>query len=349
MRGMNRLRQAGRWLSRYRLGPRAMILMYHRVTDLPNDPNLLSVSPQRFAEHMELIRRHYSPIPLQQLVQGLRHGKVPNRAVVVTFDDGYADNLYCAKPVLERYEIPATVFVTASHVGSNREFWWDELDRLLLQPGTLPERVRLDLNGGVIECDLGESARYTKEDYERHRNWHLERKDDPSPRHALFRMGVKRLSTLSSTEKGKVLDDLLSWSGAAPVVRSSHHSLTGADVNLLNQSDLLEVGAHTMTHPMLSSLPPAEQLSEIKQSKDLLAGIINTPVTSFAYPHGSYARETLALFERPDFLSRARPRMAQSGEAIIRFDCLASGFAITMEKHFPVRLTGGMVADCSVL
>jgi peptidoglycan/xylan/chitin deacetylase (PgdA/CDA1 family) len=171
----------------------------------------------------------------------------------------------------------------------------------LLQPGTLPEKVRLSFNGTVYECELGESVRYTEEDYERHRNWHLERKDDPSPRHALFRMIVSKLSTLSGTEKRKVLDDLLSWSGAAPEARSSHSTLTTEALKLLNKGDLLEVGAHTMTHPMLSSLQVAEQRNEIKQSKDWLEAIIEAPVTSFAYPHGSFMRETVAIVREAGF------------------------------------------------
>ena len=65
-------------------------------------------------------------------------GDVPSAGVVVTFDDGYADNFHNAKPLLERYEIPATVFVTTGYLQDQREFWWDELERILLQPGTLP-------------------------------------------------------------------------------------------------------------------------------------------------------------------------------------------------------------------
>src|SRR5262249_11986659 len=141
---MRELRRAARWL-KYRFRSRALILMYHRVTELPNDPYLLAVTPEHFAEQMEEIRRYCVPMRLEELVDELEDGNIPNRGVVVTFDDGYADNLYQAKPLLERYEIPATVFVTAGQVGSRREFWWDELDRLLLQAGTLPSRVLMRL------------------------------------------------------------------------------------------------------------------------------------------------------------------------------------------------------------
>src|SRR5262245_1755138 len=162
MKGLNRIGQARRWLSGFRWGPRALILMYHRVTELPSDPHLVAVTPKHFCEQLEMIRKHYMPIRLQQLVEALQGGEAPKRAVVITFDDGYADNLHKAMPLLEHYDIPATVFVTAGVVGSQREFWWDELDRLLLQPGILPAKLRLKINGSTFDFQLGEASTYTE-------------------------------------------------------------------------------------------------------------------------------------------------------------------------------------------
>src|SRR5262249_41133353 len=155
-------------------------------------------------EQLEVIRRYGFPVRLQQLVGALRDSKVPNRAVVVTFDDGYADNLHQAKPLLERYDIPATVFVTVGQVGSRREFWWDELDRLLLQPGTLPAKLCLSSNGSVYEWGLGEASTYPEEDYRRDRGWHVERQDDPSPRQHLFRSLHDRLRLLPDAERWQI-------------------------------------------------------------------------------------------------------------------------------------------------
>ncbi len=297
---MVRLRRAGRWL-KYRFASRALILAYHRVTDLPNDPYLLAVTPEHFAEQMDLIRRYCSPIRLQQLVKVLRDGKVPNRAVVVTFDDGYADNLYQAKPLLERYEIPATVFVTAGQVGSRREFWWDELDRLLLQLGTLPARLLLNLNGSTQDWELGGATTYSRENYRRYRDWHIERQDNPSPRHRLFRSLYDSLHSLPDGERQKSLDDLQAWAGAGPTARPTHQTLTLDEVMLLDNTDLIEVGAHTMTHPVLAALPASEQRKEIQQSKEFLEAILKRRVTSFAFPHGSYTSETIAILRETGF------------------------------------------------
>ncbi len=111
------------------------ILLYHRVTEVPSDPWALSVTPDHFAGHLEILREYTRPISLQQLSQGLREGNLPDCSVVVTFDDGYADNLLNAKPLLERYDVPATVFLATGLVEHWREPWWDELEQLLLQPG----------------------------------------------------------------------------------------------------------------------------------------------------------------------------------------------------------------------
>src|SRR5829696_8506777 len=144
IRGIGRLRQIARW-PKNRIERKVLVLIYHRISDLPSDPRSLSVTPHYFAKHLEILRQYARPMRLQQMSQALIDGNLPDRAVVVTFDDGYADNLYNAKPALERYNVPATFFLTTGYIGHKREFWWDELDRLLLQPAKLPNTLRLSV------------------------------------------------------------------------------------------------------------------------------------------------------------------------------------------------------------
>jgi peptidoglycan/xylan/chitin deacetylase (PgdA/CDA1 family) len=155
--GSGKLRQT-LWRIRRKLASKALILMYHRVAEVDLDPWGLCVTPQYFAEHLSVLQKYAHPISLQQLTQAHRKGKIPHRAVAITFDDGYADNLYNAKPLLERYNIPATVFVATGQIGSQREFWWDELERVLVQPGTLPEKLCLEINGSTHQWELGTAA-----------------------------------------------------------------------------------------------------------------------------------------------------------------------------------------------
>jgi len=298
-----RLGQAARWL-KYRVASRAVILMYHRVTDLPNDPFLLSIKPKHFAEQMEVIRRRRCiPMRLQELVGALHLGKVPDRAVVVTFDDGYADNLHHARPILEHYEIPTTVFVTAGHVSNQREFWWDEMDRILLQPGVLPRKLRLNINGNASEWDLGDAASYTEDEHWRDRDWHIEREHAPTSRHRLFRMLYSAIAALTSVKRQKVMDDLLSWSGATSTGRPTHRTLTTDELVLLQEDALIDIGAHTVTHPSLAALSPEEQQTEIQESKRFLEQVSQRPVTSFAFPHGSTTPETIKILQQGSFVS----------------------------------------------
>src|SRR5262245_40538012 len=121
----------------------ALILMYHRVADVPADPWGLCVTPQHFAEHMQVLGSCSRPVRLQELTDALATDTVADRTVVVTLDDGYADNLYNARPLLFEHGIPATVFITTGNIGSSHEFWWDELEYLTLHPGILPEKLEL--------------------------------------------------------------------------------------------------------------------------------------------------------------------------------------------------------------
>lgn len=303
IRGIGRLRRAARRL-RNRFAPGVLILLYHRVVELPSDPYLLGVTPQHFAEHLEILRQHGCVMRLQQLIQALQDGNLPHRGVVVTFDDGYADNLYNAKPLLERYDIPATVFVSSGNIGQEREFWWDELDRLLLQPGTLPETLHLNVNESTYQWELGSAADYSEDDLGRDRWWHLYQKDDPSMRQHLFRSLHQLLNSLPRSERWQVLDELSVWAGAGLRGRSTHRTLSPEEVVHLAEGELVEVGAHTVNHPVLSTLPVAVQQDEIRQSKAALEEILGHPVTSFAYPHGSrsdYTTETVTVAQEAGF------------------------------------------------
>jgi peptidoglycan/xylan/chitin deacetylase (PgdA/CDA1 family) len=240
-------------------------------------------------------------MPLQQLNQALQQGKLPQRSVVITFDDGYADNLHNAKPLLERYGIPATVFLSSGYIGCEREFWWDELERLLLQPGTLPETLHLSINGKTYQWKLGEAAYYSEDAYQRHCYWRVEQENDPSPRHSLYRSLYQVLHLLTEGELRKALDQLLVWASAAPVIRSTHRSLALEEVLALGQGELVEVGSHTVTHPFLSTLSAASQWTEIQRSKADLEEILERPVTSFSYPNGSYTAETVTAVQEAGF------------------------------------------------
>jgi peptidoglycan/xylan/chitin deacetylase (PgdA/CDA1 family) len=235
---------------------------------------------------------------LQQLSQGLLDGNLLDRSVVITFDDGYVDNLHNAKPTLERYDIPATVFLTTGYIGHGREFWWDELDRLLLQPGTLPKRLSLIIGDSTHRWKLGKASSY-KEDaaHPRWRAWRYVF----SARHRFYHSLWKLLHPLTEGERRKVLDELLVWAGAEPAARPTRRPLSLEEVVALAKGELVEVGAHTVTHPALSTLPAVSQRYEILESKAQLEDILDRRVVSFAYPYGSLSAETVDIVRAAGF------------------------------------------------
>jgi peptidoglycan/xylan/chitin deacetylase (PgdA/CDA1 family) len=303
IRGIGKIKRVYRKI-KSKFIPSAIILLYHRVAELPTDPQLLAVTPQHFAEHLEILGLKAYPIPLQQLVKVLKEGNIPKRGVVVTFDDGYADNLENAKPQLERYNIPATIFISAGAVGNVRPFWWDELEALLLRPGKLPETLQLNVNGDIMAWKLGETAVYHEKDYWKNRSWSVMEKTDPSLRHGIYRSLLTQMRPIPSSERQKILDELLAWAGAQSTDRPDYLPLTPDEMHRLEQGGLVEVGAHTMTHPVLSTLPPTAQQIEIQQSKTELEKVLGHSVTSFSYPFGSrsdYTMETVGIVREAGF------------------------------------------------
>jgi peptidoglycan/xylan/chitin deacetylase (PgdA/CDA1 family) len=275
--------------------------MYHRVAELDSDPFWLAVTPPHFAEHLEVLRRHCRPVPLRRLADpGFRPG-MGKPVVALTFDDGYVDNLQSAKPLLERWDVPATVFVTTGYVGQPREFWWDELEGLLLRPGNLPAALELDANGDSRAWEVGEAARYSAEDQRRYRGWNCEQ--PPGPRQRFLLAVHQWLRPLPEAKQRRVLDRLAALTGAAPA-RPGYRAVSPEELLALAGGGLVEVGAHTMTHPALAAHPANVQRQEIRQSKAGLEEVLGRPVTSFAYPYGTaadYTAETVAILRELGF------------------------------------------------
>ncbi|HEY9645345.1 MAG TPA: polysaccharide deacetylase family protein [Chroococcidiopsis sp.] len=267
--------------------------MYHRVIETDSDPWSLCVSPQNFAAHLEVLRRYTQPIPLTTLNQSVKAGKRLPRRVVLTFDDGYLDNLKYAKPLLEQYEIPATVFVASGYLGENREFWWDELEKFLLQPGQLPETLTLNINGTVHSWHLGNYANYSDSDFLRYRSWSADDGSYPTPRHSLYVELHRLLRTLSERDRRPLMDHLSTLAGnPQPEARNDYRPLTRDEVQTLDQGDWVKVGVHTTTHPLLELLPIEQQKEEIQRCKAELEALLKRPITTFAYPYGNYSEAT---------------------------------------------------------
>src|SRR3954447_19166970 len=111
---------------------RPVILMYHRIADEKFDPWGLCVAPDTFADQLSWLAKNRAPIPLPEFAELHRRGALPDDAVAVTLDDGYACTAKIAAPLLERHDVPATIFIPAALIGKTRLFWWDELRQIVM-------------------------------------------------------------------------------------------------------------------------------------------------------------------------------------------------------------------------
>lgn len=234
--------------------PFVNVLMYHRVAKEPYDAYDIVVSPENFAEQMAYLAKNFLVVRTED---DWSHIQEPS--VAVTFDDGYADNFHNALPVLEKYGIPATIFVSTEHLGTEELFWWDILEGMF----------RVCRQGKVC---LG-NQKFDKENLQE--------------AHGFLRslLPEERSVLLCEAMKHKELsEDIM-----------GRRALSLEELQQLSKSPLVTIGVHTVTHSSLSHEPKDLQKKEIADSKARLEELIGKEATVLSYPFGDYDEETLAI------------------------------------------------------
>ena len=272
-----------------RHSPPLVVLIYHRVIELPADPQMLAVHPVRFAAQLQALKQHFDILRFDE-----DWGRRRRPAVVITFDDGYADNLLHALPLLEAQNLPATFFIATGYIGAGREFWWDEIERLLLGAGTGPRLRTLGPIALERAFDLA----------------------DRGDRQSLYEQLHPRLKKLDIDGREAALQALRTASAGVPAVRDTHRVMDLDELRRMAASDLATLGAHTVWHQPLSSLPPPLQRTEIDRSRAMLQDWTGLQVRTFSYPfgnHDDYSAHTVALCRELGFA-----RVAANHPAVVR-------------------------------
>jgi len=237
------------------------ILTYHRVLDAADPLQPLQFDRRSFESQMEVLSRIAVPLPLLEAVGRLRDGKLPPRAVCVTFDDGYADTLTNALPILRRHGVPATLFVTEGLLDGGLQ-WSD----------AVIEAVRALPEGDYAFPWLREPQRAV---------------GPTATRAGLVRELLLALKYLAPEDRRRATDALAHTAGA---VLPRSLMLRRADLSRLRDGGF-EIGAHTLSHPILARLDDAAAWREIADSRQRLQELLGSPVTSFAYPNGRPAKD----------------------------------------------------------
>lgn len=253
------IRQGLRWLSPAGDKGRLSILIWHRVLPAPDPMFPGEMHRRRFETVLKRLARWANVLPLPEAVERLKEGTLPERAVAITFDDGYADNFTVAAPLLQRYRMPATFFIATDYLDGG--CMWN--DRLIESIRRSPLTMLTAGAFGSYDISSWLARRETAE-FLLDQIKYLE----PAEREEAVRV-VARAAYIDYPE------DLM-------MRRDEVRSLQGMGMTL---------GAHTCSHPILSRLPDDLARKEIASGRSDLEAIINARVGLFAYPNGKPGRD----------------------------------------------------------
>jgi peptidoglycan/xylan/chitin deacetylase (PgdA/CDA1 family) len=243
---------------------RLSILIYHRV--LPERDTLFpdEVDARAFEQQLKLLKNYFSFLPLSEAVRGFRQGSLPPRAACVTFDDGYADNADVALPILLRHKIPATFFIASGFLDGGR--MWNDTVIELVRAAPGPELKLMEMGFGSFDISSTERRRQT------------------------IAALIAKLKYLPLEARQAQIDEMC-----------RRHALPLPDDLMMNSAQVrslhnagMEIGGHTVNHPILARLEDHVARAEIANGKEELEGIIRAPVRCFAYPNGKPAQDYLS-------------------------------------------------------
>lgn len=241
---------------------RIAILCYHRIIELDNDLNMICVSPKNFESHIKAIKKQYDILPLSDPMQSWFEGE--RDAVIITFDDGYYDLYQNAFPILNRYHVPATMFIATRNVGKQSENWTDILLHSIFSPKKYCDR--LFINVPVWKCS--------------HRINSIKEKVEA---YGFIRELLLRTDNISRNE---IISQLVSQTGIENDFRIDRRMMSVDELNHLAASDLISIGGHTINHCALKGLSEADQKYEINGCKKELENYIGKDVNLFSFPFG---------------------------------------------------------------
>jgi peptidoglycan/xylan/chitin deacetylase (PgdA/CDA1 family) len=250
--------------------PGFRVLTYHRILEQPDPLYKLAVTRRAFERHLQLLTRFCTVWSLDRIMDALDAGRpLPRHCVALTFDDGYRDTATVAWPLLKRYGLSATWFVA---VGA--------IEQGILWPDTLRYAVHHSrLSEVELECFADGPRTFPL--------------DTPADRALLVRRVQGRLKSLPNAERERVLRRVVRRLLGLPMEALRPQGLMASWEDVARvAAEGMAIGAHTLTHPVLSRVPVAEASVEIAASRRRLQRRLRVSVDHFAYPFGERADVT---------------------------------------------------------
>lgn len=258
----------------------ASILCYHRLTELRYTgrgfyPNIyLCVRDDYFEQQIRHLSENALVAPLNTIVSKLTDAQnsktvIPEHSIGISFDDGYRDNLELALPILEKYNVPATIFISTGLIDRSAPLWWEELGFIVTNSRELIFEWDDSKYHYLIEADFAKAKAY---------------------------LDLNRLfKRLSSIRQAKLLDILRPQSPVS--FKQGNLLLSWEELEKLSKHPLISIGCHTVRHPILSNETEQEAYDEIALSREILSSRIQRQIDLLAYPVGGCNEAGLREFE----------------------------------------------------
>jgi len=238
--------------------------MYHRIFDINNcdlDFDVGVVTPKEFERQMEYISKNYNPISFDELMECIEKKKnPPENSVIITIDDGYKDCYVNAYPILQRYKVPATLFLATDYINSNELYWWDKVAYAIN-------------NTNLSSFSVPELGAYPL--------------GNPCKKLKVKREICKKLRRMSEESKNKIVDELAhTLKVDFEETKEKDLFLTWEEIKKMSENGM-DFGAHTCSHAILTKVPYEQAKNEIIKSKSIIESKINKKVNFFSYPSGT--------------------------------------------------------------
>ena len=269
------MKSAAQWLSPAGPSARLSVLIFHRVLPLQDPLFPDEMHARRFDELCGWLKQWFNLLPLDAAVRHLKAGSLPARSACITFDDGYADNHHVAMPILRSHGLTATFFIATGFLDGGR--MWND---------TIIESVRACQSPEFDLSSLGLG------------------------RHALASINERRavIGTLVNQVKYRPIQERITLTEQmARLVNTpppDNLMMTSQEIKAMRLAGM-QIGAHTITHPILAGLTDSEARDEIQGSKRFLEQLLEERVGLFAYPNGKpgedYTPQSVDVVRSLDF------------------------------------------------
>ena len=266
-------------LLRIRLRKKALVLMYHRVLNEHEITNTYShpgifVGRDSFERHIKYIKKHFNPVTLDQFVSHLENQMpFPDITCLITFDDGWKDNFTNAFPILQKYQVPAVIFLTTNYIGAEKNFWQETLSSLLFE---LHRQCMTDENKATDALTVQYQGL----------------KKLISCRKSELKETISNLVAAQKErpmeETGLLVDRLIKFLAPSSEIPENQGAFLTWDEIREMDSNGIKFGSHGNNHKILVNLQAKETREEIRGSKERLEIALKEPVEAFSYPNGDY-------------------------------------------------------------